>query len=419
MITNPSLIAIYFYKCNGVSGGQNLFNRVVEKNELTEPIEEKNDYKKYANIDRSCCAEWLLFHDIEAVRIVLNKIGDYSPAVWTEQKGILARMTEDFNKNNEMFLGTSTIYRGLIDHLDESTQRSAIQEGMRNRPIKFYNKTEHGWLWQIGEFEGNTIEYVFLLLKSMNERADEEFIFAKESGILKIDSHLHKGYNQIGYYEDAREKVMMFAKELDAEQLKLVKSLGNLDVSEQKERLDAISESYVNFVERTSWVRTIQNIVNINLENYRWRWSQIEGNDGTILNYHQKRFERALEQMKWDFNYYDTIMNGVRTGLEVVRSMNLTSMQKRGMSFQAAVAVVESVFVFYYSLGIWHFLIEEVKWQLISGLDKAVVGLGLAITMTLGSHFFFTEKNRNYYRICIFISLILMSYAFIATYNVR
>lgn len=416
MIAEPSLIAIYFYKRNATSD-QNLFSHIIENNISLTKLKEENNHKIYANSDKSCCAEWLVFYDIEAVRIVLSKIGSHSPAIWTEQKELLSSMIGDIDKSDEMFLGASIIYRGLINQLDESTQRSVIQDGLRNPLIRLSNKTEYGWLWQIGELKENKIEYVFLLPMSMKERADEEFLLARDQGIIKIDSHLHKGYNQIGYYESSREKLMKFAKELDEEQLKLVKSLDNMDVSEQKERLDAISKKYANLVEMISWANTIQNTVNINLGDYRGRWNQIPGNDNSILNHHQKRFERSLEQMKWDFNYYNTIMNGVRAGLEVVRSMNLTSMQKRGLSFQAAVAVVESVFVFYYSLGIWHFLIEE-KWAHIASLDKAIVGLGLAITLTLGSHFFFTEKNRSYYRVCIFVAVILMSYAFMVTYNV-
>lgn len=416
MIAEPSLIAIYFHKRNTTSD-QNLFSHIIENNISLTKLREENNHNIYANSDRSFCAEWLLFYDIEVVRLVLSKKGNHSPAVWAEQKKNLSGMIGDINKNNETFLGASIIYRGSMDQLDEGIQYSVIQNGLGNLLFTLSNKTDYGWLWQIGDIKENKIEYVFLLPMSMKERADEEFLLARDQGIIKIDSHLHKGYNQIGYYENAREKLMKFAKELDEEQLKLVKSLDNMDVSEQKERLDAISKRYANLVEMISWANMIQNTVNINLGDYRGRWNQVPGNDNSILNYHQKRFERALEQMKWDFNYYNTIMNGVRAGLEVVRSMNLTSMQKRGLSFQAAVAVVESVFVFYYSLGIWHFLIEE-KWAHIASLDKVVVGLGLAITLTLGSHFFFTEKNRNYYRICIFVAVILMSYAFMATYEV-
>lgn len=408
MIDDPSLIAIYFFKRDGVSSDQTLFNHIVENNKLTK-LKEENGYKIYADSNRSCCAEWLSFYDIDVVRLKFNKYGTYQPVIWTDQKAVLSK-TVDL-KNCETFLGASIIYSGFINQLDVSTQYSEIQNGMGSPIFTLSNKTDYGWLWQIGDIKENIIEYVFLLQNPMKKKAEEEFLLARDRGIIKIDSHLHKLYNQLGYYEEVRKKLMDFAKELDAEQLKLVQSLKILEMSEQKERLDAVSEKYAKLVEKVSWANTIQNTMKINLENYIDRWGQVQGNEGIIMSFHQKRFERSLEQMKWDFNYYDTITKGVRTGLEVIRSMNLTSLQKEGLGFQAAVAVLESVFLFYYSLGIWHLLIEEEKWKHIPILDKAGVGLGLAITLALGSHFFFTKKNRNYYRICLAITLAILVYA--------
>ncbi len=407
-VTDPSIIAIYFYKRNGI--GNQLLKSVVDKLSLTK-LEETNDYKKYGAGSHS--AEWIDYYDLETVRIVLVKKGDYQPAVWEEQKKFLSKIIGNVDKKDDMFVGASIIYKGFFKEMDESIQHSTIGMGLHNPVIRLSNKIGCGVLWEIGELKGDMAEYVFL------SGVEEEILFARDWGIIRIDSHLHKGYNQIGLYQDARDKIMNFAKELNEEQLNLVRSLDKLNASEQKERLDAISIKYATFVEMISWVNTIQNTIQINISGYRDRWDQIDGNDGTILSFHIRKFKRAVEQIKHDLIYYNSILNGVQTSLEVLRSVNSADMQKHSLSLQGAVAIVELIFVFYYSLGIWHFLIGEEKWAHIASLDKAIVGLGLAFTLTQGSHFYFTGKNRNFYRICIAAAIVILIYAFLITNSIR
>ena len=303
MITDPSLIAVYFYKPHG--NCSQVFNRIIDKLSLTKLQEEKG-YLKYGKGGSS--VEFLVFYDLEVIRIVFNKEGDLPSTVWIDQRELLTR-TRDSDLDNEMFIGASIIYKGLIAQLDEGKQLSEIENCLKNISIKRFNKTKYGWLWQIGELQKNTIEYVFLLAKSVKTKADEEFIFARDRGIIKIDSHLHKANSQITYYADAREKMMKFAKDLDKEQLRLVKSLCKSDIIEQKKGLDTISKKYADLVEMTSWAGIIQNTVNINLVDYRGRWNQIQGNENMLSNFQINRIERDLEQMQWDFNYYNSIMS--------------------------------------------------------------------------------------------------------------
>jgi len=60
---------------------------------------------------------------------------------------------------------------------------------------------------------------------------------------------------------------------------------------------------------------------------------------------------------------------------------------------QAAMAVVELTFVFYYSLGVWHFVITEARWAMISAVDKLMVGFLLAVSVHFLAHSFITKDG--------------------------
>lgn len=88
-----------------------------------------------------------------------------------------------------------------------------------------------------------------------------------------------------------------------------------------------------------------------------------------------------------------------------------------GLKFQAALAVVEGVFVLYYSLGIWHFIIPEEKWNEISARDKGIVGLLLAISVPFATHFYIHRKRWKFgVSLAVFVTAVI--YAFIVTFRV-
>lgn len=88
-----------------------------------------------------------------------------------------------------------------------------------------------------------------------------------------------------------------------------------------------------------------------------------------------------------------------------------------GLKFQAAMAIVEGVFVFYYSLGVWHFIIPEEKWNEISSINKGIVCFVLSVSVPLGVHYYI---KRGWWRFGVSLSVFVMAviYAFIVTFRV-
>lgn len=87
-----------------------------------------------------------------------------------------------------------------------------------------------------------------------------------------------------------------------------------------------------------------------------------------------------------------------------------------GLKFQAAMAVVEGIFVFYYSLGIWHFIIPDEKWNEISSINKGIVSFVLSVSVPLEVHNYIKrEWCRFGVSLAVFITTVI--YAFIVTFR--
>lgn len=88
--------------------------------------------------------------------------------------------------------------------------------------------------------------------------------------------------------------------------------------------------------------------------------------------------------------------------------------QKQGLIQQTALTVIEVVFIFYYSLGVWHFVVEEVVWGHITPFSKLGFGFSLAITIPLFAHFL-VDKKWKYSAVCLAAILMAIGYAYSVT----
>lgn len=84
---------------------------------------------------------------------------------------------------------------------------------------------------------------------------------------------------------------------------------------------------------------------------------------------------------------------------------------ERMLSIQMALALLEIIIIFYYSLGIWHYLTDENTWSQIPVLFKAVIGMGFAILLTYGSHLVVSKENHYKKPVLCAIGIIILGIA--------
>ena len=337
-----------------------------------------------------------------------KKNGTLSSKDWCEkQRGFFNNKIQDLNIPADNFLGSSIVYWGLVDELEDK------QYGTNNKPPTV---TEFGNIWKQREsFEEREVEYILITPNKLEEKTRKNFIFAVHRGLIKIESHFHKASTEIMEYNSIREDLMESLRELDNEMVTLLKP-----IQDQEEKLDSMTQKYMSFVEMVSLATKLQNSLHLSIENYRDRLKvlSLKKKDNHIYDIHIKRFEKSLNQINYDLNYCQSTMSSVHIGLDLLRGSNSIAIQRSGVNIQAAMVVVEVVFVSYYSLGIWHFIVNDEMWHHIASINKVIVGFGLAIFLTLVSHYYFVSKERINYIGCLVAIVLILIYAYCVTYNI-
>ena len=199
----------------------------------------------------------------------------------------------------------------------------------------------------------------------------------------------------------------------------LLKTLQEQGIQDQKNKLYTVTKNYMVFMEMVSSTTKLQNTLQISIENYQERLEILKRNNDRVYNRHIQRFERSLNQIKHDLNYCQSTTSSVHTGLDLLRGANSIATQKSGVDIQAAMAVMEIVFVSYYSLGFWHLIVKEEVWEHISSFDRAFVGLGLAFFLTVGSHSYYVSKKRQKCFGYLVAALFILIYAYCVTCDIN
>ena len=369
------------------------------------PIRNRNETNHKTFAGDNYKLECLTYYDTVVLQFYLEKNGTLSSKDWCEkQKEFFNQKIKDLNISADNFLGSSIVYWGLVDELEDK------QYGTNKKPPTV---TEFGNIWKQGEsIDEREVEYILITPKQLKEKTRNKFLCAVNRGLIKIESHFHKASTEIMEYNSIREDLMESLRELDNEMVTLLKL-----IQDQEEKLYSVTQKYMSFVEMVSLATKLQNSLYISIENYRNRLKvlSIEKKDNHIYDIHIKRFEKSLNQINYDLNYCQSTMSSVHTGLDLLRGANSIAIQRSGVDIQAAMVVVEIVFVSYYSLGIWHFIVKDEMWQHIASINKVIVGFGLAIFLTLVSHYYFVSKKRINYIGCLVIIVIILIYAYCVT----
>lgn len=374
-IINPCLIAFYFYKRDVTN--EKLLDNLISK--LTLENDEEN-YKVFKNIfkDVEYRLEWLTYYDSIVLRFSLCKTGVFSSEIWLEQKESLIQISQNLKISEENFLGSSILYWGIVNSLDDDKYGKTLQ-----------TITTFGNVWQHSiRLDERKVEYIFITPKDKEEKTKKHFLFATDHGLLKIESHFHKANTDIREYEEIRGKLMGNIKTLDEELETLLETIRG---KKQKEKLYNLTPKYTYFVQNIASVNKLKNTLQINIDNYKERLEILRREKDRIYDPHIKRFERALVQIDHDLEYCKSTISSVGTSLDMLRGMNSVETQNRGVTIQSAMALVEVVLVFYYSLGAWHYLIEE-EWNDIPLSIKLAVGILLAVFVPLKVHSFVEKK---------------------------
>ena len=388
-IINPWLVALYFYK----RGNPNDLLPDSLTSELS-LVKDEAGHKTFRGSEYQL--EWLPHYDINVLRLSLGETKEFSFKTQFEPPDLLNTITKTLEiPVVEGFLGSSILYWGLVDSLEGEDYGTAPP-----------TKNEFGNLWQAQSPEGGVEKAHILLTPKALEEKTKNFLFATDWGFLKIESHFHRSEAEIREYDKIREELMGCREELDKEPVALLSAFSNQDIQKQREELNAMTPRYMAFVGMVSQVNQLKNSLQINLTNYQERLEILRMEKDYVYAPHIKRFERSLIQMKYDLNYCQSTITSVNTGLDLLRGINsiathstevriqeaMSEVQRRGVTIQEALSVVEVIFVFYYSLGVWHFIIEKEDWGRISSINKLMVGLCLSVFVPLGTHFLMRRK---------------------------
>ena len=401
---NLWFIAVYFYKYANPEE--------FPLDSLTEGlvlIEKKENHQTFAGGNYKL--EWLTYNDTVVLQFYLEKNGTLSSKDWCEKyKEFFNQKIQDLTIDADNFLGSSIIYWRLVDSPNQQYGTSRVPP----------TRTKFGNIWKDREsIEDRKIEYTLITPQSSEERTKKIFFFAEDRGLIKIESHFHKASTEIREYDSIREELMESRRELDKDMVTLLKTLHKQCVQDQKEKLSAVTPKYMTFVVKVSMATKLQNSLQLSIKNYRNRLEILKRTDDHIYSIHIKRFKRSLNQINHDLNYCQSTMSSVHTSLDLLRGANSIATQSSGVAIQAAMAVLEIVFISYYSLGIWHFIVNEEIWDRIASFDKVMVGLGLAFLLTCGSHFFFVSKKRKICMGCVAAAVLILIYAFCVTYRIN
>ncbi len=397
-ICNPWLIALFFYKrdsTNEVLPVSLTFNLDLVKNEENHKTFKGDKYKM----------ECLTYDDISVLRFSMGEIGEFSTHKWHDQREFLNKITQNpsFPMNN--LLGSSILYCGLMGSLED-------EKNWLTPPTI----TEFGNIWQQGLLiKEKRMEYILLTPMDVEEKTKKYFLFATDRGLIKVEKHFHKSNTEIMEYDEIRGELMGDIKELDEELITLLNTLRGQVIKKQREKLRILTPKYTAFVQMVSLVNKLKNTLRINIDNYKERLEILSKEKDRVYEPHIKRFEKSLAQIDHDLEYCQTTINSVNTGLDMLRGMNSISTRSRGVAIQAAMAVVETILVFYYSLGVWHLIIKEDKWKAISSIDKLMIGFGYAVFIPLGAHYF---MERKWWRFGISIAMLVITviYTVVITY---
>lgn len=403
-INNLWFIGVYFIKC--ANPEEFPLDSLTEGLVLNRNMNETN-HRMFTGDNYNM--EWLTYYDTVVLRFSSKKNGTLSSKDWCEkQRGFFNNKIQDLNIPADNSLGSSIVYWGLVDELEDK------QYGTNKKPPTV---TEFGNIWKQREsFDEREVEYILITPQNLEEKTRKNFLFAVHRGLIKIESHFHKASTEIMEYNSIREDLMESLRELDNEMVTLLKP-----VQDQEEKLDSVTQKYMSFVEMVSLATKLQNSLHLSIENYRDRLKvlSLKKKDNHIYDIHIKRFEKSLNQINYDLNYCQSTMSSVHTGLDLLRGANSIAIQRSGVAIQAAMVVVEVVFVSYYSLGIWHFIVNESTWEHISSFSKLIVGIGLASFLTLGSHSLYVSKNRKLCLGCVTGALIFVIYAYCVTCDIN
>ena len=399
-ITNPALFAICFFKLKSEQEAeiQDLSNALIKKFSL-EVYENKNHivYRSGNNY-----LEQIRLYDIVALRLCLMEAGEHPPNIWQGLREHLDTISADF-------LGLSILYFGLTD--DKSDPSTIIEAGLNLSP-KLPTNLEYGFMAQVKDYdyESKTIEYALISQTSLEDHVKEEFLFARDRGFLKLESYLHKEYDQIRRYSNNRKELFKSLKELDEKAIEMINAINIQSHPTHKPKLNEVSERYAKFVAMNAKVSTLLNVIQTNILNYKKHIDLLPKKDDNVFDLHLKRFEKEERQIKFDLNRCNSTINSVSTGLELLRSTDSAKMQKQGLIKQTALAVLEVVFVLYTSISLWKIVVDDSVWRDISPLSKLGFGFTLAVILPLFAHFL-VEKKWKYSAACLVVILMAVACA--------
>lgn len=400
-INNPALIAIYFFKSKQENAILDLSNALIKKFSLEVYENVNENYIVYRSGNNYL--EQIPLYDIVALRLCLMEAGKHPPGIWHGLRKHLDTISADF-------LGLSILYFGLPD--DEKSNPSTIIEAGLNLSPKLPTNLEYGYMAQVKDYdyESKTIEYALISQTSLEDPAKEEFLFARDRGFLRLESYLHKEYDQIRGYRNNRKELFKSLKELDEKAIEMINAINIQRPPTHKPKLNEVSERYANFVAMNAKVSTLRNAIQTNILNYKKHVDLLPKKDDYVFDLHLKRFEKEEIQIKFDLNRCKSTINSVSTGLELLRSTDSAKMQKQGLIQQTALAVLEVVFVLYTSISLWKIVVDDSVWRNISPWSKLGFGFILAITLPLFVHFLVGQK-RKYSAACLTFILIAVIYA--------
>ena len=385
----------------------NLFEYLIKKFSLTEHKDDANyKYKFYSN--DNCCLEWLSFNSVIGIHILIEKQDKCFADTWA---GYISSFEQSvkYPKSSEFF-GASILYWGFLDtEIDKSREIEIIENELR---LKTEQSTElkQGVLWLIKDYnqKSKAIEYAIFSPKlNLNKR---EFILEIIHLLMPIELSAHIQRDQIKHYKNHRDELLNFMQKLNTETLNMLKAFNIKSSESQHKELDKLSKQYSSFVGMVSWTNNILNTAQIELSNYKELADKISKEEDEIFEKQLRNFEKEIEQVRYDLNYCDSTTKNANTGLELLRVADSARMQKQGLIQQAALTVIEVVFVFYYSLGVWHFVVAESVWEHIAPLGKLGFGFTLATTVPLFAHFL-VEKKWKYSAACLAFIFTAVAYA--------
>ena len=407
-----ALSIIYIFKQG--EEAKNLFEDVIKKFSLTEHKDDVNyKYKFYSN--DNCCLEWLSFNSVIGIHILIEKQDKGFADTWAGYKSSFEQSVGvEYPKSSE-FLGASILYWGFLDtEIDKSRGIEIIENELGLKPEQSTELKQGCVLWLIKDYnqKSKVIEYAIFSPKlNLKKR---EFILKIIHLLMPIELSAHIQRDQIKHYKNHRDELLNFMQKLNTETLNMLKAFNIKSSETQHKELDKLSKQYSSFVGMVSWANNILNTAQIELSNYKELADKISKEEDEIFEKQLRNFEKEIEQVRYDLNYCDSTTKNANTGLELLRVADSARMQKQGLIQQAALTVIEVVFVFYYSLGVWHFIVEESVWEHIAPLGKLGFGFTVATTVPLFAHFLVKKKWKCSFACIVFI-VMAVAYAYWVT----